>query len=87
MHAGSKRGRNDAGFAVIRNYQPARIERELLAQVFEIVGRGTGDRFEPSTNCPKPAVVTTDGLPEIGRETAASGVEVGSQPNALEAVA
>ncbi len=26
-------------FAVIRQYEPARIERELLAQVFEIVSR------------------------------------------------
>jgi hypothetical protein len=87
MDAGSKRGRNDAGFAVTRDYQPARIERELLSQVFEIVGRGTGDRFEPSANCPKPAVMSTDGLPKIDRETAASGVEAGLQPNALEAVA
>lgn len=87
MHAGSKRGRNDAGFAVTRDYRPARIERELLAQVFVIVGRGTGDRFEPSTNGPKPAVMTTDGVPQIDRETAASGVEVSLPPNALEAVA
>ena len=32
-----KRGRKDAGIAVIRDYAPARIERELLAQVFDIV--------------------------------------------------
>lgn len=29
-----------AGFAVIRSYQPARIERELLAQVFDLAGHG-----------------------------------------------
>ena len=29
-------------FAVIRHYEPARIERELLAQVFEIVSHRSG---------------------------------------------
>lgn len=40
MDVGLKRGGKDAGFAVIRNYAPARIERELLAQVFDIVQQG-----------------------------------------------
>ena len=31
-----RRGK-DARFAVRRSYQPARIERELLAQVFDVV--------------------------------------------------
>ncbi len=33
-----RRGK-DARFAVRRSYQPARIERELLAQVFDVVQR------------------------------------------------
>jgi hypothetical protein len=37
MDVAIKRSGKDAGFAVIRNYAPARIERELLAQVFDIV--------------------------------------------------
>ncbi|HUG67011.1 MAG TPA: hypothetical protein VMM76_04635 [Pirellulaceae bacterium] len=37
MDVAIKRSSKDAGFAVIRNYAPARIERELLAQVFDIV--------------------------------------------------
>ena len=37
MDVAIKSGSKDAGFAVIRNYAPARIERELLAQVFDIV--------------------------------------------------
>lgn len=37
MDLAIKRGSKDAGFAVIRNYAPARIEHELLAQVFDIV--------------------------------------------------
>ena len=40
MDVAIKRGSKDAGFAVIRNYAPARIERELLAQVFDIVQQG-----------------------------------------------
>jgi len=37
MDLAIKRGSKDAGFAVTRNYAPARIERELLAKVFDIV--------------------------------------------------
>ena len=37
MDVAIKRDSKDPGFAVIRNYAPARIERELLAQVFDIV--------------------------------------------------
>jgi hypothetical protein len=40
MDAAINRGGRDAGFAVIRNYAPARIERELLAQIFDIVQYG-----------------------------------------------
>ena len=40
MDVAIKRGGKGAGFAVIRNYAPARIERELLAQVFDIVQQG-----------------------------------------------
>ena len=29
-------------FAVIRNFEPTRIERELLAQVFEVISHGPG---------------------------------------------
>ncbi len=39
----------DASIAVIRDYQPVRIERELLAKVFDVVGsvaRQPGGRFE-----------------------------------------
>jgi hypothetical protein len=39
MDSVSKRDRKHASFAVIRDYQPARIERELLSHAFEIVGR------------------------------------------------
>lgn len=37
MDGVTKRLGKDAGVAVIRSFAPARIERELLAQAFEIV--------------------------------------------------
>jgi hypothetical protein len=40
MDVAIKHGGKNAGFAVIRNYAPARIERQLLAQVFDIVQQG-----------------------------------------------
>ena len=35
------RQRHDDGFAVTRCYQPTRIERELLTQVFDLVQRSS----------------------------------------------
>ena len=37
---------NNTRYAVIRCYQPARIERELLAQVIDLAGRGNDARCE-----------------------------------------
>ena len=48
MDVAIKRGGTDAGFAVIRNYAPARIERELLAQVFDLVQQGESLRIAGS---------------------------------------
>jgi hypothetical protein len=48
MDVAIKRSSKDAGFAVIRNYAPARIERELLAQVFDIVQQGAPLHVAPS---------------------------------------
>jgi hypothetical protein len=41
MQATTNDDRKHAGFAVNRSYQPTRIERELLAQVFELAAHGT----------------------------------------------
>lgn len=43
MSAITKRSRNSKPVAVIRSYQPIRIERELLAQVFDLAERGLAD--------------------------------------------
>lgn len=38
--------------AVIRSYQPSRIERELLAQVYDIAQRGIHDHPAHVDECP-----------------------------------
>ena len=50
MDIGSGRRHREVRFTVIRHFQPVRIETELLAQVFEIVDRGVGDRIGRSKN-------------------------------------
>lgn len=52
---------NAARYAVIRCFQPARIERELLAQVFDLVGRGKSDHFESSDYCQEPTGMAVNG--------------------------
>jgi hypothetical protein len=64
MDVAIKRGGKNASFAVIRNYAPARIERELLAQVFDIVQQGerlhvaSSDQFD---SVPDPASTAATG--------------------------
>jgi hypothetical protein len=65
----TKRGQQGARFAVIRNYQPARIERELLAQVFEIVGRGSSHQVAVGTDGRIRGVLTTEPIEEDGTAT------------------
>ena len=43
MSATTNRSRDSKRIAVIRSYQPIRIERELLAQVFDLAERGPSD--------------------------------------------
>lgn len=43
MAARTKRGRDSKRLAVIRSYQPIRIECELLAQAFDLVQRGLSE--------------------------------------------
>lgn len=44
MSTASQRRRDGRISAVIRSYQPSRIERDLLAQVYELAQRGLQDR-------------------------------------------
>jgi hypothetical protein len=70
-----------AGFAVVRNYAPARIEHELLARVLGILGPGPGsERLEPADmfGWSAPVACTT-----VGSES----MEHQRQPLALEPAA
>ena len=55
----TKPSTNGTRFAVSRVYQPARIERELLAQIFDLVERGVRQDFEPGGATQEPVVIAT----------------------------
>lgn len=87
MDVAIKRGGKDAGFAVIRNYAPARIERELLAQVFDIVQHG--DPLHVASLNHSDLVSDSTLTASIGDDSAANaqGHGRGDQRVALEATA
>lgn len=87
MDGGIKRGGKDAGFAVVRNYAPARIERELLAQVFDIVQQGEPLRVASSKR--SDSVFGSTSTAAIGDDSASKshGNIRDNQRVALEAVA
>lgn len=87
MDAISNRSRRDAGIAVVRNYQPARIERELLAQVFDIVGRDSRGRDERSTRQGTSAQTPLHRTLATASETFEAGEAGPSQHQASEVVA
>ena len=53
----SRRSTNGTRFAVNRIYQPARIERELLAQIFDLVERGRRKDLEPGRETQETVVI------------------------------
>ncbi len=53
----TKRSTNGTRFSVNRIYQPARIERELLAQIFDLMERGGRKDFEPGGAAQEPVVI------------------------------
>ena len=55
----TKPSTNGTRFAVSRVYQPARIERELLAQIFDLVERGVRQDFEPGGATQERVVIAT----------------------------
>ena len=50
MQANTNDDRKHAGFAVNRSYQPTRIERELLAQVFELAAHGATSQHDAAAD-------------------------------------
>jgi hypothetical protein len=82
----SRRNIPPARFGVIRQYQPARIERELLAQVFDVAERGSllgelGDLNHRNSDEPLRA--------RIAKPNAADSLNLDDQPQSdvMEAVA
>ena len=70
-----------AGFAVVRNYAPARIEHELLARVLELVGPAAArDRMQA-------ADMFDQSLPAVSTVTGSESIEHQHQPHALEPAA
>jgi len=53
----TKRSTNGTRFPVSRVYQPARIERELPAQIFDLVDCGGRKDFEPGGATQEPVVI------------------------------
>lgn len=57
---------SDTRYAVIRCYQPARIERELLAQVFDLAGRGSEARYDPGDDDVETTDMAVQEFPNVG---------------------
>ena len=83
----TKRSTNGTRFAVNRVYQPARIERELLAQIFDLVERG-GRRSSESGDATQEPVVIAARVQSTDRiATSIVGVNNPSRITELEDVA
>jgi hypothetical protein len=81
MIAAAKSPNASNAFAVIRKFEPSRIERELLAQVFDVVTHRTSDH--PSADDPVgAAMVGAVGRVNDGRSY--GGVEPKSASTKLE---
>lgn len=83
----TKRSTNGTRFAVSRVYQPARIERELLAQIFDLVERGGGKDFEPSGVTQEPVIIAARVRSTDHVATSIVGVNNPSRITELEDVA
>lgn len=75
---------NRAGIAVIRGFQPVCIERELLAQVFDLVRRGIDQHYQFSADEHKSAVIFRFGRTAGPLDTPIFGVDGESHLAELE---
>lgn len=83
----TKRSANSTRFAVNRVYQPARIERELLAQIFDLVEQGGRSDFSLGDARQEPAVSAVNTVSNDQFATSIVGVNNSSQIVELEEVA
>jgi len=87
VHANTKKSSIRSDYAVIRSYQPARIERELLAQVFSLIGRGNDDPLESCGICQQSSDLALKGLSITDFDMPVSSTNDGSRHAVLEEVA
>lgn len=80
MDTRTNRHTNSAPYAVIRCYLPTRIERELLAQVFDLVGRGRGPVNDPAYRGHQRIALSSIEHSNVRRS--GSVLDMGSQPRA-----
>ena len=64
MHSTTNIDRKRVDFAVIRSFQPTRIERELLAQVFELASQGVNSRSDATGRRQQPRDRASQGTSE-----------------------
>ena len=65
MSASAPRSRDSKCIAVIRIYEPTRIERELLAQVFDLAERG----LPPRSACLEGQLVPVEQIADLSVDT------------------
>lgn len=83
----TKRSTNGTRLAVSRDYQPARIERELLAQIFDLVDRGARNDSEPYDAPQEQVVIAARFRSEDTIAASMSGVRSAFRVTELEDVA
>jgi hypothetical protein len=83
----TKRSTNGTRLAVSRDYQPARIERELLAQIFDLVERGGRKDSEPYDAPQEQVVIAARFRSEDTIAAAMTGVRSDFRVTELEDVA
>lgn len=83
----TKRSANRTHFAVNRVYRPARIERELLAQIFDLVEQGGRKDFSLGDARQEPVVSAVNAESNGVSATSIVGVNNPIQIIELEAVA
>lgn len=81
MDTRTNRHTNSAPYAVIRCYLPTRIERELLAQVFDLVGRGRGPLSDPAYSGHQPTALSAIEHSNVRRSGPV--LDTGSQPQTV----
>ena len=87
MNASPNQQRQHDGVAVMRCYRPTRIERELLAQVFDIVQRpSAGDSTNTTFDSMRGPVVSAGEASSLPSERRDSG-SLEQQPRELEPAA